>query len=103
MAIEERSVTKVDGLGKRLCRERVTVSDLPLSTPLHTSRWQKQFRHTLIEWAASQDDPFGTNSLLTNQIVQQMWGSIYPDVYIGGSENDLEKNLGILITLVSHL
>lgn len=87
---------------KRLRREKPVVAQLPLPpTAEHQQRWQKQFRQTLIEWAASQSDPFGTNGMLTNRIVMGIWDNVYPDVYIGGVENDRERNLGILISLVS--
>lgn len=93
---------ELDGSTNRFRRKKGTVAQLPLpSTPAHLARWQKQFRQTLIEWAAAQADPFGTNSLLTKDVVLFIWERIFPDVYIGGVENNPAKYLGILISLVS--
>lgn len=93
---------KIDGASSKPRREKFKVSDLTvLVTASHTSRWQKQFRHTLISWAGAQADPFGTNSLLTNEVVMEIWDTVYPDVNIGGVEQDCERNRGILICLVS--
>ena len=65
---------ELDGSTNRFRRKKCTVSQLPLpSTPSHITRWQKQFRHTLIEWAAVQVDPFGTNNLLTKDVVTYIW------------------------------
>ena len=93
---------ELDGSTNRFRRKKCTVSQLPLpSTPSHITRWQKQFRHTLIEWAAVQVDPFSTNNLLTKDVVTYIWDKIFPDVYIGGVEDDPTTYLGILISLVS--
>lgn len=102
VTMKECSVLELDSSTNRFRRKKATVAQLPLpSTTVHLVRWQKQFRQTLIEWAAAQVDPFGTNGLLTTEVVLFIWERIFPDVYIGGVENDPATYLSVLISLVS--
>ncbi len=92
---------KIDGASRRPRREKYVVADLPLTTPSHSSRWRNQYRHSIITWAAAQLDPYGTNSLLTTNLVHSIWDRVYPDVNIAGPMNDqLEQNLAVLLSLV---
>lgn len=104
VAVRATSVMKIDGPSKRPRREPFVVSMLPFpKTASYTARWQKQFRHTLISWAAAHLDPYGTNSVLSHEIVLSIWEAVYPDARIGGDDNDPDKYIAGLIQLVSRV
>jgi len=98
LPVVQQSVTKASG-GRRTAKVKYGVADLPLPAgSLYTNRWRKQFRPSIIGWAATMVDPFGTNSLLADDIVREIWEKIFPEVDIGVKE---ERNLEIITAVVS--
>jgi len=53
---------------------------------MHTSRWQKIFRPTLLSWAATWPDPYSTNTQLDEDVVLEMWDLIYYDIELDTPE-----------------
>ena len=45
----------------------------------HMYIWAKQFRPSLLSWAGSQEDPFGTNGTMHTEIAQ-LWSHFYPNI-----------------------
>jgi hypothetical protein len=66
-------------------REKVTLSDLPYQqNKANIQAWHNAFVPALLRWAGAQEDPFGTNSKIT-EVVHTLWGRIFPN-------NVLNKN-----------
>src|SRR5882762_3164062 len=42
-------------------------------------KWRKEFKSSIISWAGTTEDPFGTNSILDDPVTQ-VWKKIYPDL-----------------------
>jgi len=61
----------------------------------HCQVWAKTFRPALLSWAGSQDDPFGANGIMHDEI-SCLWGCLYPDI-----ELDSEK-MPIVVGVVCH-
>jgi hypothetical protein len=76
---------------------KVVVDDLPFPHPRtpYNAKWQKVFRPTLICWASTYADPYGTNTELDETVVLDMWDIIYPDITL-----DKEKRIHTGIKLV---
>jgi hypothetical protein len=97
----------------RYKQPKVTVEMLPFPYPraLHTSKWQKVFRPTLLSWAASWPDPYSTNTLLDEEVVLEMWDMMYDDIELDKQERmdtgvklvHLVSNFYMLVCVQSHL
>ncbi|KAF8807979.1 hypothetical protein BYT27DRAFT_7211610 [Phlegmacium glaucopus] len=67
----------------RTKKEKYTVSSLPFpqgsaACPF-VKKWRKTFKPTLIQWASTMEDPFGTNSVM-DTVVEQIWTHTFPDI-----------------------
>ncbi|SRR6266702_6906855 len=70
----------LEGDQKHSRRQRYTVADLPFpggSKDLHI--WQKSFIPSLLGWAGTQEDPFGTNCQMEGEIVN-VWKRTFPSI-----------------------
>ncbi|KAF8871509.1 hypothetical protein BD779DRAFT_1478177, partial [Infundibulicybe gibba] len=69
-----------------------TTNSLPLPSgpgnEIYLQKWKKMLQPTLISWASTIDDPFGTNSQM-NQVIFDLWATIYPTVGIDGPGHDV--------------
>ena len=45
----------------------------------YTWDWRKLFKPTLIHWAATLEDPFGTNEVMED-IVKEVWKMVFPSI-----------------------
>lgn len=45
----------------------------------YTCDWRKYFKPTLIHWAATLKDPFGTNALMED-IITEVWKTVFPSI-----------------------
>jgi hypothetical protein len=45
----------------------------------YTRDWRKFFKPTLIHWAATLEDPFGTNAVMEN-VVKEVWKMVFPSI-----------------------
>ena len=73
---EDVSVTTVDqGRPQRVRKETYTTAALPFPSSHIThylDRWRKDFRSTLLDWAGTGENPYGTNTIM-RQAVKQTW------------------------------
>ena len=62
-------------------KEKYTVASLPFprgsASNSYTQRWRRIFKPSLIEWAATCEDPFGTNAKM-DAVVEALWCRVYP-------------------------
>ncbi|KAF8873126.1 hypothetical protein BD779DRAFT_1805320 [Infundibulicybe gibba] len=68
----------------RIKKEKYTLASLPFDRDEATAliqTWRKSFKPTLIQWAATLEDPFGSNSLM-DDIIEDIWKRIFPDIAI---------------------
>jgi hypothetical protein len=61
----------------------------------HHQIWGKSFRPAFLSWAGSQDNPFGMNGRMHNEI-SGIWQHLYPDIKL-----DNEK-MKILVDMVHY-
>ena len=77
-------------------RPNYTKADLPFPPGgNHRYIWAKYFRPALLSWAGSQDDPFGTNGRIHDEITN-IWHRLYPDIELN------DENMTILVDVVRH-
>jgi hypothetical protein len=66
--------------GKKI---RYNFSSLPFprgaSSTSYVRDWRKSFKSTLIHWAATLEDPFGTNVVMED-IVAEIWKEVFPSI-----------------------
>jgi hypothetical protein len=69
--------------GRRVKKEKYTLASLPFprgaETMSYTREWRKSFKSTLIHWAATLKDPFGTNAVM-GDIVTEVWMAVFPSI-----------------------
>lgn len=68
--------------GKRGKKVKYTNSHLPFPTARiapYTQKWRKAFKPSIINWAATHDDPFGTNAIMDDPI-KKVWSEVFPDL-----------------------
>jgi hypothetical protein len=58
---------------------RYSTSHLPFPAKAYYEGWRSHFVPTLLAWAGSQEDPFGTNGQMDDEIVA-IWTSVFPDL-----------------------
>ncbi|KAF8811059.1 hypothetical protein BYT27DRAFT_7253190 [Phlegmacium glaucopus] len=67
----------------RTKKEKYTVSSLPFprgsAARPFVKKWRKTFKPTLIQWASTMQDPFGTN-LVMDTVVEEIWMHTFPDI-----------------------
>ena len=80
---EDVSVTTVDqGRPQRVRKETYTTAALPFPSSHITrylDRWRKDFRSTLLDWAGTGENPYGTNTIM-RQAVKQTWYEVFPEL-----------------------
>lgn len=69
--------------GHRVKKEKYTLASLPFprgaTSMTYTRDWRKLFKPTLIHWAATLKDPFGTNSVMEDTITE-VWKTVFPSI-----------------------
>ena len=69
--------------GHRVKKERYTLASLPFprgaASTSYTREWRKSFKSTLIHWAATLQDPFGTNSVM-GDVITDIWKAAFPSI-----------------------
>jgi hypothetical protein len=72
-------------------KEKYTVASLPFprGSAGNTSlqRWRRVFKPSLIEWAATFEDPFGTNAEM-DTIVEALWSRLFPTLTTAVNEGE---------------
>ncbi|KAN0139619.1 hypothetical protein V8E53_002281 [Lactarius tabidus] len=69
----------------RARRPRYTVADLPFPPGgKHLQIWRKAYVPALLAWAGSQDDPFGSNGQMDDEI-KAIWQRIYPALLLSNA------------------
>jgi hypothetical protein len=82
-------MTGNDGHGTRTSRKKYAVSDLPFThRDIDTRKWRTQFVPSLLAWAGTQGDPFGTNCQMSDEVTT-LWQRIYPTIIL----NDTRKSI----------
>lgn len=79
-------------------RKKVMVSDLPFPGGRATQIWRKLFVPSLISWAGSQSDPFGTNSKVEN-VAAEIWKRVLPAISL--DQETREVLMGVVRAIVS--
>lgn len=78
---------------KRSRRPRYTVADLPFPRGGKDAQtWRRLFVPSLLAWAGSQDDPFGTNSQMDTEI-DTIWQHIYPAIALNDATHEILQNV----------
>ncbi|KAF8802591.1 hypothetical protein BYT27DRAFT_7260895 [Phlegmacium glaucopus] len=77
--------------GRRVKKVKYTFSSLLFpcgaANITYAREWRRSFKPTLIHWAATLEDPFGTNALMED-VITEVWGTIFPSIkneVVGGS------------------
>ena len=69
--------------GHRIKKEKYTLASLPFprgaESMTYTREWRKSFKPTIIHWAATLKDPFGTNAVV-GEIVKEVWSTVFPTI-----------------------
>jgi hypothetical protein len=73
------------GSGRRPKKEKYTLSSLPFprgaTSTTYAREWRKLFKSTLIHWAATLKDPFGTNAVTgMEDIITEIWKAVFPSI-----------------------
>jgi hypothetical protein len=77
-------------------RQHYTKANLPFPPGgNHRHVWAKCYRPALLSWAGSQDDPFGTNGMMHDEM-SCIWHRLYPDIPLNN------ENMTILVDVVRH-
>lgn len=107
---EDVSVTTVDqGRPQRVRKETYTTAALPFPSSHITrylDRWRKDFRSTLLDWAGTGENPYGTNTIM-RQAVKQTWYEVFPELKVKW-KSDSNVILGVVsgyvpTSIYSHL
>lgn len=98
--------------GRRVKKEKYTLASLPFprgaASTAYTREWRKSFKPTLIHWAATLKDPFGTNAVMED-IITEIWKDVFPSFaneVVGGSRQaiiHLVSSSSCFNSLVNHL
>ena len=86
---------------RRVKKIRYNFSSLPFprgaaSTP-YTRDWRKSFKSTLIHWAATLEDPFGTNAVMED-FVKEIWKTVFPSIANEVDGGSREAIIHVVIT-----
>lgn len=109
--LEDVPVVKAEpgGRKQRTKKEKYTNAHLPFPSKQFgqsMKNWRKVFKPSIIGWAGTVEDPFGTNSILSSP-VKKVWNDIFPD--LKDCFKDVDQRAAILgvvrtlSTLVSQL
>lgn len=96
--VVETPVTGKGASGKRTRKEKYSVASLPFPTgtvELNKKKWRRSFKTTLIHWAATQDDPFGTNAIMDNE-VKVIWKLVFPSLLFDDDDERWEPILHVV-------
>jgi hypothetical protein len=89
--------------GRRVRKVKFTFSSLPFprgpANMAYTREWRKLFKPTLIHWAATLEDPFGTNSLMEG-VIAEVWKTVFPSI---ANEVDGSNREAIVHVVWSHI
>ncbi|KAF8802193.1 hypothetical protein BYT27DRAFT_7113324, partial [Phlegmacium glaucopus] len=81
--IVETVVPEISSSRRRVKKIRYTFSSLPFphgaASTSYARDWRKSFKPTLIDWAATLEDPFGTNTVMED-IVTDIWKVVFPSI-----------------------
>jgi hypothetical protein len=86
--------------GQGVRKQKFTIADLPFSggsvevTRTQRNTWRNRFIPSLLDWAGSRKDPFGTNSQMENVVVS-IWEQVFPNIMLQG------QGLTIVLRVVS--
>jgi hypothetical protein len=77
--------------GRRTKKEKYMLASLPFprgaASMSYAREWRKSFKSTLIHWAATLEDPFGTNAVMED-VITEVWKTVFPSIaneVVGGS------------------
>jgi hypothetical protein len=83
-----------NGCGTR--KRKYTVSDLPFGHwDVDSRKWRVCFVPSLLAWAGTQHDPFGTNSQMTDEVTA-LWKHVYPTIVL----NDARMSIVLCVVCV---
>ena len=81
--VVEPVVLDTSSSARRVKKVRYTFSSLPFprgaASTTYTRDWRKSFKPTLIHWAATLEDPFGTNAVM-DDTVTEVWKAVFPSI-----------------------
>ena len=81
--ITEPVLPEVSTGSRRVKKIRYNFSSLPFprgaASTSYAHDWRKYFKPTLIHWAATLNDPFGTNSVMEDVVVE-VWKAVFPSI-----------------------
>jgi hypothetical protein len=71
--------------GRRVKKEKYTLASLPFprgaASTSYTREWRKSFKSSLIQWASTLKDPFGTNAVKNSEdIITELWKTVFPSI-----------------------
>jgi hypothetical protein len=88
---------------KKGAKKRYKQADLPFpSDGVSMTLWRKRFVPSLLSWAGSQDDPFGANDIMSEE-VGKIWKQLFPDVVFDSHAKKVALGLVCLLLYVSVL
>lgn len=86
---------------KRARKPRYSITDLPFpeDSSVYIIVWRKNYVPSLISWAGTLEDPFGTNCQMEDQVIK-LWKEIFPNIH---PLLKASLNLSVVLTLVRRL
>lgn len=85
-------------------KEKFTVTSLPFPRgsggTAYGQRWRRVFKPSLIEWAATYEDPFGTNAEM-DDVVEGLWAQIFPTLATAVVDGGESRGAVIQVVCVS--
>jgi hypothetical protein len=91
-----------EGDRKRVRKQRYSLADLPFpgGSGQYLVNWRKTYVPSLICWAGTQKDPFGTNCQMEDHLMA-LWRLTYPSIAIEKATRDYNIVLNIVSELCS--
>ena len=81
-------------------KEKYTLASLPFprgaASTTYAREWRKSFKPTIIHWAATLKDPFGTNAVM-DDIITETWKTVFLSI----ANEVVGSSRGAIIHLVS--
>jgi hypothetical protein len=70
-------------------KKKYAVSDLPFAHwDVDSRKWRTSFIPSLLAWAGTQGDPFGTNSQMTDEVTA-LWQRLYPAIVLNDARTSI--------------
>ncbi|KAI9429509.1 hypothetical protein H4582DRAFT_2089056 [Lactarius indigo] len=92
----------LEGDRKRPRKQRYTVSDLLIPRNSRFIQiWRKIFVPSLIAWAGTQEDPFGTNCQMEGEIMN-IWKRVFPSIALAQSTCEFEIVLNVCENVLNN-